>query len=317
MDFSLVVDAGCTGRQPVHSVCSRDDQAGIFLVAACGSLESTWEEMSLEIDLMHALDIAQAAARHAGEILLAMRGTAKVHQKSEKDLVTDADFAAQKAICEALFVAFPSHGFLGEEGSTGMSDAQGLNNANSDYQWVVDPLDGTTNYAHGFPQYAVSIALTIRRLPVVGVVYDPESNEMFSAVQGHGAWLNGRPISASQQTELSHALVAVGLAPNLSHDSIEIRNLVDMLLECQALRRLGSAALNLCYVGCGRFDGFWAGSLKLWDIAAGVLIVREAGGVVSDLQGQDSHALCGALIAASTRELQQRISAVLNCPKGD
>jgi myo-inositol-1(or 4)-monophosphatase len=129
--------------------------------------------------------------------------------------------------------------------------------------------------------------------------------------------LNDRRISVSHQTELSKALVAVGLAPNLSRDSNEIRSLIQLLMESQAVRRLGSAALNLCYVACGRLDGFWASSLKLWDIAAGVLIVREAGGVVSDLQGQDSHALGGALIAASTRPLQNRIGIALQNPPDD
>jgi myo-inositol-1(or 4)-monophosphatase len=275
---------------------------------------ATRGEMVLKIDLIDALGIAQAASQNAGEILLAMQGTAQVRHKDAKDLVTDADLAAQKAICQAIFEAFPDHGFLGEEGSTGMFEAQEFNNANSDYQWVVDPLDGTTNYAHGFPQYAVSIALTFQQMPVLGVVYDPVSKEMFWAVEGHGAWLNDRRISVSHQTELSQALVAVGLAPNLSRDSYELRSLIHLLMESQAVRRLGSAALNLCYVACGRLDGFWASSLKIWDIAAGVLIVREAGGVVSDLKGQDSHALGGALIAASTRTLQDRIGIALENP---
>lgn len=303
MDNRLVVDAGCTGDNKVWDPAQESN-------AIRG-------EMALKIDLMDALGIAQAASQNAGEILLAMQGTAQVHHKDAKDLVTDADLAAQKAICKAIFEAFPDHGFLGEEGSAGMFEAQELNNANSDYQWVVDPLDGTTNYAHGFPQYAVSIALTFQRLPVLGVIYDPVSKEMFWAVEGHGAWLNDRRISVSHQTELSKALVAVGLAPNLSRDSSELRSLIHLLLESQAVRRLGSAALNLCYVACGRLDGFWASSLKLWDIAAGVLIVREAGGVVSDIKGQDSQALGGALIAASTRHLQNRIGIALQNPPDD
>ena len=134
---------------------------------------------------------------------------------------------------------------------------------------------------------------------------------MFSAMKGYGALLNDRTIQTSSQIELSRSLVAAGLSPNLREDSIEIRNLSRMLLASQGLRRLGSAALNLCYVACGRLDGYWGGTLKLWDIAAGVLIVREAMGVVTDFGGDDQRALGGALIAASTRQLQQQIAQVI------
>ncbi len=265
----------------------------------------------MNVDLCQALETAKAAALDAGSILLSMRGTARVHHKSEKDLVTDADVAAQIAISKALFEAYPSHGFLGEEGAAGISESQIQGNESSPYQWVVDPLDGTTNYAHGFPQYAVSIALTYEREPVVGVVYDPEVNELFCAIKGQGAWLNDRPIAPSQRTEISQALVAAGLSPNLTRESPEIRNLVSMLLTSRSIRRLGSAALNLCYVACSRLDGYWGGTLQIWDIAAGVLIVREAGGVVTDYQGDDRGALDGALIATSTRQLQKQIEQVL------
>lgn len=267
--------------------------------------------VALDLDLQSAMSTAKLAASRAGEILLSMRGSATVHTKSGKDLVTDADFAAQIAICECLGKAYPDHGFLGEEGAVGILESQKIGLQNSAYCWVVDPLDGTTNYAHGFPQYAVSIALTYERQPVLGVIYDPEANEIFSAVKGHGALLNDRSIRTSAQSELSQSLVAAGLSPNLKEGSIEIRNVNRMLLATQGLRRLGSAALNLCYVACGRLDGYWGGTLKLWDIAAGVLLVREAQGVVTDTKGDDERALEGALIAASTRQLQQQISRVI------
>lgn len=267
--------------------------------------------VALDLDLQSAVSTAKLAARQAGEILLSMRGSAAVHTKSGKDLVTDADLAAQIAICQSLGKAYPEHGFLGEEGAVGILESQKIGLQRSPYCWVVDPLDGTTNYAHGFPQYAVSIALTYERYPVLGVIFDPEAQEMFTAVKGHGALLNDRPIRTSAQSELSQSLVAAGLSPNLKEGSVEIRNVNRMLLASQGLRRLGSAALNLCYVACGRLDGYWGGTLKLWDIAAGVLLVREAQGVVTDTQGDDQRALEGALIAASTRALQRQISQVI------
>ncbi|MFM7517327.1 MAG: inositol monophosphatase family protein [Pirellula sp.] len=265
----------------------------------------------MDLDLQSAVSTAKLAASQAGEILLSMRGSAAVHTKSGKDLVTDADLAAQIAICQSLGKAYPEHGFLGEEGAVGILESQKLGLQRSPYCWVVDPLDGTTNYAHGFPQYAVSIALTYERHPVIGVIFDPEAKEMFTAVKGQGALLNDRSIRTSAQSELSQSLVAAGLSPNLKEGSIEIRNVNRMLLASQGLRRLGSAALNLCYVACGRLDGYWGGTLKLWDIAAGVLLVREAQGVVTDTKGDDQRALEGALIAASTRDLQRQISQVI------
>lgn len=265
----------------------------------------------MDLDLHEAMVTAKEAASRAGAILLSMRGTAAVHAKSGKDLVTDADLAAQVAISRILGDAYPDHGFLGEEAAVEILESQKLGLERSPYRWVVDPLDGTTNYAHGFPQYAVSIALTYEHEPVLGLIFDPEANEMFSAMKGYGALLNDGTIQTSSQIELSRSLVAAGLSPNLREDSIEIRNLTRMLLASQGLRRLGSAALNLCYVACGRLDGYWGGTLKLWDIAAGVLIVREAMGVVTDFGGDDQRALGGALIAASTRQLQQQIALVI------
>jgi myo-inositol-1(or 4)-monophosphatase len=267
--------------------------------------------MTLDLDLSAAMQAACQAARLAGSILLSMKGSATVHAKSGKDLVTDADFAAQVAISNHLLTAFPDHDFLGEEGDLGTVGSNTMPQTNSPYRWVVDPLDGTTNYAHGLPQYAVSIALTFYQEPILGVIYDPEADEMFSALKGLGAQLNDKPIHTSQENNLSMALVAAGLSPNLRQDSPEIQQVVRMLLACQGLRRLGSAALNLCYVACGRLDGYWGGTLKIWDIAAGVLIVRESGGVVSDFHGQDDQALGGALIAAATRPLQHSMQEII------
>lgn len=270
--------------------------------------------MTLDLDLSAAMQVACQAARLAGSILLSMKGSATVHAKSGKDLVTDADFAAQVAISNHLLEAYPDHDFLGEEGELGLAGSNPKPSKKSPYRWVVDPLDGTTNYAHGLPQYAVSIALTLYKEPILGVIYDPEADEMFSALKGQGALLNNKPIHTSQEKNLSMALVAAGLSPNLKQDSPEIQQVVRMLLACQGLRRLGSAALNLCYVACGRLDGYWGGTLKIWDIAAGVLIVRESGGVVSDFQGQDDQAFEGALIASATRQLQHSMQETITKP---
>jgi myo-inositol-1(or 4)-monophosphatase len=267
--------------------------------------------MSFDLDLSAAMQTATQAARLAGGILLSMKGSAKVHTKIGKDLVTDADFAAQAAISKHLLEAYPNHEFLGEEGPIGGSSPNPDNQAKSAYRWVVDPLDGTTNYSHGLPQYCVSIALTLHHEPILGVIYDPEADEMFRATKQGGAYLNDVSIHASHQCDLSNSLVAAGMPPNLLPQSPEIQQVVRMLLACQGLRRLGSAALNLCYVACGRLDGYWAGSVKIWDIAAGVLIVREAGGVASGICGDDARALDGALIAAATRRLQQSMQVVL------
>ena len=240
-----------------------------------------------------------------------MRSQFQVREKSEKDLVTDADDAAQVEIARALHEAFPDHGFLGEEGSLGVSPQQLENNRSSPFCWVVDPLDGTTNYAHGLPQFAVSIALTYQDLPVVGVVLDPSSDECFSAARGLGARLNGESIHASRCKDLNQALIAASFPPKLTRESPEIEQFINMLLACQSLRRLGSAALNLCYVACGRLDGYWAGRLNSWDIAAGVLIVAEADGVITDLAGQTDYLRSGSVVASATEELHQQIKQLL------
>ena len=179
--------------------------------------------MTLDLDLSAAMQLACQAARLAGSILLSMKGSATVHAKSGKDLVTDADFAAQVAISNHLLEAYPDHDFLGEEGELGLAGSNPKPPKKSPYRWVVDPLDGTTNYAHGLPQYAVSIALTLYKEPILGVIYDPEADEMFSALKGQGALLNNKPIHTSQEKNLSMALVAAGLSPNLKQDSPEIQ----------------------------------------------------------------------------------------------
>ena len=249
------------------------------------------------------LALCQRAARAGGDELLSWIGRFAAREKGPADLVTEADWASQEAIREVLLSAFPDHGFVSEE-----ADAQ---NANAEYCWVVDPLDGTTNYVHQLPHYAVSVALLHNGQPLVGVVLDPVHRECFAAQKGGGAFLNGQPIHASQTKDLAQALVAASFSAKVQASSPEIDQFVAALLECQAVRRTGSAALNLCYVAAGRFDGFWAMSTKAWDVAAGILLVEEAGGIVSALDGSKLDLKLPHPVASATRELHDQFRDLL------
>jgi len=249
------------------------------------------------------LALSQRAAQAGGKVLLSWIGRFGVREKGPADLVTEADWASQEAIREVLLTAFPNHGFVSEE-----ADAL---NASAEYCWVVDPLDGTTNYVHQLPHYAVSIALLHHGQPIVGVVLDPVHEECFTAEKGRGARLNGQPIHASSVPELSQALVAASFSAKVQAPSAELDQFIAALLECQAVRRTGSAALNLCYVAAGRFDGFWAMSTKAWDVAAGVLIVEEAGGVVSALDGSKLDLKVPHPVASATRQLHEQFRELL------
>ncbi|MEX2173325.1 MAG: inositol monophosphatase family protein, partial [Pirellulaceae bacterium] len=186
-----------------------------------------------------------------------------------------------------LLGAFPEHDFLGEE-EAAERKLKGLSPAperQSEYRWIVDPLDGTANYVHKLPAFAVSIALQKGDDLVCGCVFDPSANECFTAVNGGGSQLNGKSIRVSNCRQISQAMVAVSFAPNVPRGSIEIARFVEAIHAAQGVRRLGSAALNLSYVASGRLDSYWATSVNVWDIAAGVLLVREAGGVVTNIDG--------------------------------
>ena len=232
-----------------------------------------------------------AIAREAGALLLEyFHQGLKIEYKGDADLVTAADRAAEKLIRERITQHFPAHDVLGEE--------QGLNDQGSDYRWYVDPLDGTTNFAHGYPVFCVSMALENRALEnrpsehaqnqarrVAGVVYDPTRDELFSAEQGNGAHLNGKPIHVSKATMLKECLLATGFPSHKRHKNPNIHFYHQITLRTHGVRRAGSAALDLCNVASGRFDGFWEFNLNPWDTAAGVLIVEEAGGRVTRFDG--------------------------------
>lgn len=225
------------------------------------------------------LGAAREAAREAGAMLRSgLDEPQEVAFKGVVDLVTNFDRRAQELIFARLSEAFPDHGFLAEEGLNRREE--------SEFRWVFDPLDGTTNYAHRFPIFTVSIALEHRGHVVLGVVHDPTRGEVFEAVEGRGARLNGRPIKVSAVPELDRSLLATGFPYDLRESPVNnIVHFNHFLTRAQAVRRCGSAALDLCYVACGRFDGFWELKLKPWDQAAGTLIVEEAGGRVTDFSG--------------------------------
>src|SRR5580698_1312946 len=226
------------------------------------------------------LPAMSAIAREAGALLMHyFQKHIKIEYKGDADLVTAADRASEALIRERILQQFPSHDVLGEE--------QGLNDQGSDYRWYVDPLDGTTNFAHGYPVFCVSMALEHRASKsgsgaetkrVAGVVYDPTRDELFSAEIGKGAHLNGKPIHVSKAATLKECLLATGFPSHKRHKNPNIYFYHQITLRTHGVRRAGSAALDLCNVASGRFDGFWEFNLNPWDTAAGVLIVEEAGG---------------------------------------
>ncbi len=229
----------------------------------------------------HSLDLIspmQAMAREAGSLIMGhFRQHVKIEYKGAVDLVTIADRQSEALILERIRKQFPTHDVVGEEGTrieTG-----------SDYKWYVDPLDGTTNFAHGYPVFCVSLAVELRGKRVAGVVYDPTRDEMFSAELGTGARLNDAPIHVSKTATLGESLLATGFPSQKRHKNPNIYFYQQLTLHSHGVRRAGSAALDLCNVASGRFDGFWEFNLNAWDTAAGVLIVEEAGGRVTDFSG--------------------------------
>ena len=225
------------------------------------------------------LNFAIETAREAGQILLDKFGKVSVSFKSEANPVTEADLASEKYIVEKIRSYYPKHSILGEE--SGATDIP-----NAEYKWIIDPLDGTTNYSHGYPCFCVSIGLEYNGEIILGVIYDPTRNELFAAERGHGATLNGRKITVSATEELRYALLVTGFPYSIVSGNANFeKNIKNFLIKSQAVRRDGSAALDMCYVACGRFDGFWEEGLNAWDVAAGLIILEEAGGKISYYDG--------------------------------
>ncbi len=226
------------------------------------------------------LEIAIRAAKEAGKILSELFGkVTQIVKKGEINLVTEADINSEKKIIEIITSSFPSDSILAEEtGNSKKSSAR---------VWIIDPLDGTTNFAHGFPFFAISIALEIDNKVVLGVVHIPYLNEIFHAIHRKGAYMNGKPIHVSATNELGDSLLATGFPYDIHQRSEGVLDLFKkMILVAQGVRRAGAAAIDLCYVAAGRLDGFWEEFLKPWDTAAGALIVEEAGGKLSTFDGR-------------------------------
>ena len=258
----------------------------------------------------------EQAARAGGSVLLSWRDRFAAHAKAPADLVTDADLASQRTIRDLVLGAFPDHDFLGEEDLTHVRPgnarpSQAPVSATNGYRWLVDPLDGTTNYVHRLEQYCVSVALEHGGKLLVGAVYDPVRDECFTATAGQGAELNHDNLSVSQTARLDQALVAGSFSAKVPRGSPEIQRFVEVLHRSQAVRRMGSAALNLCYVAAGRLDGYWATSVKTWDVAAGVLLVREAGGIVTAVDGGPFDLTRPTLAASATPALHRELVEAL------
>ena len=269
------------------------------------ALESAWlsnlplgEEYSTLPAEMHGMvNIAIRAARRAGELMIRQLNqleSLQVAEKGRNEFVTQVDQAAEAAVIEVIRDHYPDHAILAEE-----SGSQGEH----EYQWIIDPLDGTTNYIHGFPVFCVSIAVAQAGELQHGVVYDPLRQEIFSASRGQGAQLDGRKIRVSKRTSLRQSLIATGFPyrMNLEHIDRYLGMLRAVMLDSAGVRRPGSAALDLCYVAAGRVDGFWELGLSKWDIAAGALIIREAGGRISDFRGTDGYLESGNVVAGNPK----------------
>lgn len=255
------------------------------------------------------LDTAIDLAKRSGAIQ--MEGLGKAHDlqfKVGSDIVTEVDKACEKLIVDGIAKDFPGHDILAEEGSGGRRS--------SEYRWIIDPLDGTSNFAHAYPHFATSIALEHKGEIIIGVIFDPNRNELFVAEKGKGATLNGRRIKVSDTSELKNALLDTGFAYNKKVEEQEhnVPHFIDFLRAAHTIRRDGAAALDLCYVACGRFDGFWELYLKPWDIAAGSLLVKEAGGEVSLFNGSKFD-IYGTQILASNGKLHEKMVKVLTRSK--
>ncbi|MBP6002797.1 MAG: inositol monophosphatase [Pyrinomonadaceae bacterium] len=227
------------------------------------------------------LNFAIETARDAGQVLLEKFGRKiNITKKGDINLVTEADLASEALIIERIKSYFPKHSILAEEAGNAVMIGDGTT-----WKWIIDPLDGTTNFAHGYPCFCVTIALEHDGEIVLGVTFDPTRNELFAAERGRGASLNGKPIRVSETEELGNALIVTGFPYDIKDRENFARHLTDFLLSSRGVRRDGSAAIDLAYVACGRFDGFWEEGLNAWDVAAGVLLIEEAGGQVSYYDG--------------------------------
>lgn len=260
----------------------------------------------MTIDLEHIKNVGVGAAYGSAGILKKHLGRlTAIQKKGPKDLVTEADIESEKHIVDTIREKFPEHDIFAEE-------SREKNHVESNYRWIIDPLDGTTNFAHQVPIFSISIAFAVSGEIRVGIVLQPISGELFTAVKNKGAWLNGHPIDASECRSLSDALLVTGFPYDVKKDSRHyMTRFENMLSASQGVRRLGSAALDLCYVACGRFEGFWEEHLQPWDTAAGALIAEEAGASVTDFSG-NPYTIHKREILAANRHLHDEMRTILN-----
>ena len=261
------------------------------------------------------LNIAVKAARRAGAIINRAaldRTQLEIHSKRANDFVTQVDKSAEAAVIDVIRQAFPDHAILGEEsGALPGKSGGAAKAAKSEYLWIIDPLDGTTNFIHGFPQYCVSIGLQHRGATQHGVVYDPAKNELFTASKGRGAFLDDRRMRVSKCVQLNDALVGTGFPfKEMTRLDLYMKQLRHLMQNCSGVRRAGAAALDLAYVAAGRLDAFWEMGLSPWDMAAGALMIQEAGGLVGDLSGDANYLESGDIAAATPKVFPQLLAAL-------
>jgi myo-inositol-1(or 4)-monophosphatase len=266
-------------------------------------MSSMIEREQVDKDLLRT---AVAAALAGGSVLKEwFRKVTATSKSCAADIVTEADVASQRVIHELISERYPDHNFLGEEGLV-------RTDGPAPYRWIIDPLDGTSNYFHGYPYFAVSIGVELHGELVVGVIYDPTREEIFTGQKGCGAFLNDRQLHVSENDLLAKSLLVASFPPGVKSDAPPIRQFLRILPHAQTIQRTGSAALNLAYLAAGRLDGFWSYSLKAWDMAAGVLLVREAGGGVTQMSGSPLALEIPDLLATNGRihtELRDLLSA--------
>lgn len=254
--------------------------------------------------LENELRVAIESSKNAGNILMKYFGKVNdISKKGEINLVTEADIEAEKRIIEQIRSSFPDDGILGEETGEIVS--------NPIRKWIIDPLDGTTNFAHGYPIFAVSIALEIEGEISLGVVNCPYMNELFHAVKSEGAYLNGNPIKTSSTIDMGEALLATGFPYDIHSNPRSVLAIFNqMVMISQGVRRAGSAAIDLCYLAAGRIDGFWEQDLKPWDTAGGSIIVKEAGGKLSTFSGEPYTPYCNTIVGSNSHIHQQLLDAL-------
>jgi Archaeal fructose-1,6-bisphosphatase and related enzymes of inositol monophosphatase family len=246
-----------------------------------------------------------AAEAGAGELMKYYNKSLKIDYKGEIDPVSQADRNSQKKIIKTIKKFFPEHGILAEE--------DGINDVKKDYCWIIDPLDGTVNFVHGVPLFCVSVALRRGNEIISGVIYSPVMKEVFVAENNKGAYLNGKKIEVSGIKKLIRALPVTGFPYYVSKKNGRvIKNFTNIMTCAQGIRRLGSAALDLAYVACGRFDFFWEEGLKPWDVAAGILLVKEAGGVVSDYSGVSDCIFKDTILASNNRTIHKKVLDIID-----